>query len=99
MTAAVSTATTVSSNLAGASGKSTRAFAARPEASSWERLRATTSPRRRHSASTNDARLVLGASVGIGQRTSLLVSASAGLTDESPDFTFSISLPITFRLF
>src|SRR5439155_1528121 len=46
MTAAVSTMPTVSSNRAGASGKSTRALAGRRKASSWERLRATTAPSR-----------------------------------------------------
>ena len=48
---------------------------------------------------TNDARIVLGASVGLSQNMSLLLSAAAGLTDESPDFQFSVSLPINFDLF
>ena len=48
---------------------------------------------------TNDARIVLGASVGLTQNMSLLVSAAAGLTDESPDFQFTVSVPINFDLF
>jgi hypothetical protein len=47
----------------------------------------------------NDARLILGTSVGIGPRTSLTFNASAGLTSQSPDFAFTISLPMTFSLF
>jgi hypothetical protein len=47
----------------------------------------------------NDARLILGTSVGIGPRTSLTFNASAGLTQQSPDFAFTISLPMTFSLF
>lgn len=46
---------------------------------------------------TNDARVVLGTSIGISSGTSLLVSAGIGLTEESPDFTFTVSLPLTFR--
>ncbi len=49
--------------------------------------------------SFNDGRLVLGASVSLSPNITLLVSAGAGLTEESPDFTFTISLPITFKLF
>jgi len=45
---------------------------------------------------THDARLSLGASVGLSDRASLVVSSSAGLTDESPDFAFSVRLPIVF---
>lgn len=45
---------------------------------------------------THDARLSLGAAVGLTDRTSLVISSSAGLTDESPDFTFSIRLPYQF---
>lgn len=44
----------------------------------------------------NDARLSLGTSIGLSPSTSLVVTASAGLTDESPDFNFTISLPINF---
>jgi hypothetical protein len=47
----------------------------------------------------NDARLVLGTAVGVGSNTSLTFNASAGLTNESPDFQFTIALPITFSLF
>ena len=45
---------------------------------------------------THDARLSLGASVGLSDTTSLVLSASNGLTDESPDFSFSVRLPIVF---
>ena len=41
--------------------------------------------------------MVAGASIALGKTWSLLVSAGAGLTDQSPDFTFSISVPITFN--
>ncbi len=45
---------------------------------------------------THDARLSLGASVGLTDKMSLVIASSAGLTDESPDFAFSVRLPITF---
>lgn len=45
---------------------------------------------------THDARLSLGASVGISDRASLVISSSTGLTDKSPDFAFSVRLPIVF---
>ncbi|MGH6880612.1 MAG: hypothetical protein ACREE8_16225 [Hypericibacter sp.] len=47
----------------------------------------------------NDARLILGTSVGVAPGTTLTFNASAGLTNDSPDFAFTISLPITFGLF
>ncbi len=47
----------------------------------------------------NDARLVLGTAVGVGSNASLTFNASAGLTKESPDFQFTIALPISFSLF
>jgi uncharacterized coiled-coil protein SlyX len=47
-------------------------------------------------SSSNDARLTLGASIGLTDRISLVLSSSNGLTDESPDFTFSARLPIAF---
>jgi hypothetical protein len=49
--------------------------------------------------SANDARLILGTSVGIAPYISLLVSAGAGLTSQSPDFTFTVSAPITLDIF
>lgn len=49
--------------------------------------------------SANDARLILGTSVGLAPNISLLVSAGAGLTDQSPDFTFTVSAPITIDIF
>ncbi len=47
-------------------------------------------------SSSNDARMTLGASIGLTDRISLVLSSSNGLTDESPDFTFSARLPIAF---
>ncbi len=47
-------------------------------------------------SSSNDARLTFGSSIGLTDRISLVLSASNGLTDESPDFTFSARLPIAF---
>jgi len=49
--------------------------------------------------SSNDARLLMGTSVGITPQVSLLASASAGLTAQSPDFEFILSVPITFDVF
>jgi hypothetical protein len=49
--------------------------------------------------SINDARLSLGASIGLTDRTVLVVTAQAGLTEDSPDFIFTVSLPTTFRLY
>lgn len=49
--------------------------------------------------SFNDARLTVGTSIGLWSRISLLASASIGLTEESPDFQVTVSLPITFTLF
>lgn len=45
---------------------------------------------------THDARLSLGAAIGLTDRTSLVISSAAGLTDESPDFVFSIRVPYQF---
>ncbi|MEW4467205.1 hypothetical protein AB1K62_05160 [Parasphingorhabdus sp. JC815] len=45
---------------------------------------------------THDARLSLGTSIGLTDKMSLVFSAANGLTDESPDFTFSVRLPIIF---
>jgi hypothetical protein len=47
----------------------------------------------------NDARLAVGSSIGLTPNMAVLVSASAGLTDESPDFSFIVSLPMNFSLF
>jgi len=49
--------------------------------------------------SFNDGRVVLGASISLSPNTTLLVGAGIGLTDDSPDFTFTVSLPITFKLY
>jgi hypothetical protein len=45
----------------------------------------------------NDGRVLLGTSIGLTRSMSLLVSSAIGLTDDSPDFTFQVSLPITFQ--
>ena len=47
----------------------------------------------------NSSSLVLGTSVGLIPRMSLLVSVAMGLTDQSPDFQFTVSLPMTFDWF
>ena len=49
--------------------------------------------------SANDGRLILGTSIGLAPDLSLLVSAGAGLTDQSPDFTLTVSAPITLDVF
>ncbi|MFZ1060491.1 MAG: hypothetical protein WAP47_14995 [Candidatus Rokuibacteriota bacterium] len=55
--------------------------------------------------SSNDARLILGASVALwqngllGSSGALTVSAGAGLTRDSPDFAITFALPITFKPF
>ena len=48
--------------------------------------------------SFSDSRLTLGASVAIAKKTNLLVSASIGLGEQSPDFVFSVRVPMTFQL-
>lgn len=48
---------------------------------------------------SNDARLVLGSSIGLSPRMSLVASAGAGLTEDSPDFNFSLSVPISLQVF
>ncbi len=54
---------------------------------------------KRPGTSLNDARLVLGTSISLLPSLTLLVSAGVGLTKDSPDFTFTFSLPVTFKLF
>jgi len=49
--------------------------------------------------SFNDGRVVLGASISVSPNVTLLVGAGIGLTDDSPDFTFTVALPITFKLY
>jgi len=46
--------------------------------------------------STDSALLLFGASSVLGRHTLLAVTAGVGLTDDSPDYTFSFSLPIRF---
>ena len=55
----------------------------------WHHLPGTT---------VNDARLGIGASFGLTDRVTLVVNAGMGLTDQSPGYTFGISLPITLPL-
>ncbi len=47
---------------------------------------------------TNDARLGLGASFGLTNNVTLVVNAGMGLTDQSPGYTLSFSVPITLPL-
>ena len=54
---------------------------------------------RQDGTSFNDGRVVLGTSVGVSQDMSLLFSAAAGVTDEAPDFQFTVSVPVTVSLF
>ena len=48
--------------------------------------------------SFSDNRLSLGASIAVAKKTSVIVAASAGLGDQSPDFIFTIRIPLTFQL-
>ena len=43
--------------------------------------------------------MVLGASMSLAPNVTLLIGAGIGLTDDSPDFTFTVALPITFKLY
>jgi len=47
----------------------------------------------------DDARLGVGASFGLTPDVTLLVQAQAGLTHQSPDYVFTVRLPISLRLF
>jgi len=47
----------------------------------------------------NDARLTFGTSISALPNLTVLLSASVGLTRESPDFSLNLSLPITMQLF
>ncbi len=47
----------------------------------------------------DDARLTVGASFGLTPDITLLVSTQVGLTNQSPDYVFTVRLPINFRLF
>jgi hypothetical protein len=44
-----------------------------------------------------DGRVTIGTSVGLTDNISLLANAGVGLTRQSPDFSFTVSLPITFN--
>ncbi|MCB1691069.1 MAG: transporter [Halioglobus sp.] len=46
--------------------------------------------------SANTAQLLFGASSVLGRHTLLAVSAGVGLTEDSPDYTVNISLPVRF---
>ncbi len=54
---------------------------------------------KRPGSGANDARLLAGASISLSDRTVMLVTAQAGLTDDSPDFSFTASFPTNFSLF
>lgn len=45
---------------------------------------------------STDARLLLGASIGISQRLTLLVTGTVGLTTDAPAYGLTVSLPFTF---
>jgi hypothetical protein len=49
-------------------------------------------------SSFNDGRLVLGTSIGVNPRTSLIFASAIGVTDDAPDFQFSLRVPFTFAL-
>jgi hypothetical protein len=49
--------------------------------------------------SATDARAIFGTSVGLSRNVNLVMNAGVGLTPASPNFTFFVSLPITFQLF
>jgi hypothetical protein len=51
-----------------------------------------------YGTSVNDARLGVGASFGLTDNVALVVNAGMGLTDQSPGYTFAVSLPITLPL-
>jgi hypothetical protein len=54
---------------------------------------------KRSGTSFTDARLILGSSVALRPNMSLLLSVGVGLTRESPDYSVTITLPISFFLF
>ncbi|TKB95669.1 MAG: hypothetical protein E8D41_00490 [Nitrospira sp.] len=47
----------------------------------------------------NSGVLSIGTSIVLSSTRTLLISVGKGLTEESPDFQFSISLPLTFHVF
>lgn len=47
----------------------------------------------------NDARLSVGSSISVNPSLTFLISGSVGLTNESPDYVFTVSLPFTTKLF
>jgi len=60
-----------------------------PGTHTWTRVKGT---------ATNDSRLGIGASYGLTDNMALVINAGMGLTDQSPAYTFGISLPITLPL-
>ena len=46
---------------------------------------------------TNDARLIFGTAIATPSGRTLLASAGIGLTEQSPDFSITFSLPFTYR--
>jgi hypothetical protein len=53
----------------------------------------------RSGTSFTDARLIFGSSIAVRPNMSLLLSVGAGLTRESPDYSVTFSIPISFSLF
>lgn len=49
--------------------------------------------------SANDARAIIGTSIGVSRNISVVMNAGIGLTSSAPNFTFFLSVPITFQLF
>jgi hypothetical protein len=49
-------------------------------------------------SSFNDGRLAFGSSIGVAPNLTITVTAVAGLSDESPDFQFSIGVPFRLQL-
>ena len=47
-------------------------------------------------SSIHDSRVIFGSAIGLSPATTMLMSVGAGLTTDSPDFSFTISLPFTF---
>ena len=54
---------------------------------------------KRKNTAFNSGVLAIGTSIVLGQNRTLLISAGKGLTKESPDFQFTVSLPMTFDVF
>jgi len=49
--------------------------------------------------SATDARAIFGTSIGLSRNVNLVMNAGIGLTPQSPNFTFFLSVPITLQIF